>query len=408
MRLRPVVIAIVIAALAGGGWYYLRQQPTAGQTSASSGARPAVAVVTTAAESGVFPVRRRAIGVIETPASVVVRSRIASQIVAQHVQDGQMVKAGDPLFTLDDREARAAVARDEATVARDTALLARANADQDRARQLAARNAAAQSQVDLAVANARSAAAALAGAQAALASSKLQLGYTEIKAPMAGRIGAVRVAPGNLVGAGDLSGQGLVTITQIQPVRVAFTLPERDLAALRAAYNKEPPAVQVLAPGSGDELAASTLDFVDNAVDTGSGTIVARATFPNTDLRLWPGMFVDVALDLDKRPDTVSVPTIAVQQGQTSPFVYAVGKDGVVAARPVSVFAALDGRTALSGGLNAGEHVIVEGQQRVGPGVKVTETLRPPADNAAKEEAAKEDLATSGAPGGKPASANPT
>lgn len=405
MRLRPVVITLAIAAVAGGSWYYVRHQGGGVKTTAghAQNGRPGVAVITAAATAETFPVRRRAIGVIETPASVVVRSRIASQILEQHIQDGQMVKAGDPLFTLDDKEARAAVARDEAAIARDTALLARANADQERIKQLAARNTAAQSQVDLAVANARSAAAALAGSQAALAASRLQLSYTKIFAPMAGRIGAVRVPPGNLVGAGDLSGQGLVTITQIQPVRVTFTLPERDLGALRAAMLKQPPAVRVMSPNSGEELASSVIDFVDNAVDTGSGTIIARATFPNGDLRLWPGMFVDVALDLDQRPDTTVVPTVAVQQGQDSPFVYVVGKDGKVDSRPVKVFAALEGRTAITSGVNPGEHVIVEGQQRVGPGVRVTETLRTP-----DKSVEKEDMARTGAPRARPEKANPT
>ncbi|GHE63334.1 hemolysin D [Camelimonas fluminis] len=409
MRLRPVVIALAIAAVAGGGWYYARHQGGAGKadgkTTESRGqaGRPGVAVITAAATSETFPVRRRAIGVIETPASVVVRSRIASQILEQHIRDGQMVKAGDPLFTLDDKEARAAVARDEAAVARDTALLARANADQERVKQLAARNTAAQSQVDLAVANARSAAAALAGSQAALAASKLQLSYTKIDAPMAGRIGAVRVPPGNLVGAGDLSGLGLVTITQIQPVRVTFTLPERDLGALRGAMLRQAPTVRVMSPNSGEELASSIVDFVDNAVDTGSGTIVARATFPNGDLRLWPGMFVDVAMDLDQRRDTTIVPTVAVQQGQDSPFVYVVGKDGKVDSRPVKVFAALEGRTAIASGVSPGEHVIIEGQQRVGPGVRVNETLRPPDKNAEKE-----DMARTGAPRARPEKGNPT
>lgn len=375
MRVRPVLFALLIAGLAGGAWHFFRSGDA--KQAAAGPRRPPVAVITEEATKGAFPVRRRTIGVVETPASVVVRSRIASQIVTQHVRDGQMVKEGDLLFTLDDREARAAVARDEAAVARDEALLARANADQERARQLAARSAASQSQVDLAVANARSAAAALAGSKAALDASRLQLDYTRIRAPMSGRLGSVRVAPGNLVGAGDLSGQGLVTITQIQPVRVTFTLPERDLPALREAFRRAPPVVRVTAPNSDLALGESRIDFIDNAVDTSSGTILARATFANEDLRLWPGMFVDVTLDLDQRPDTVSVPTIAVQQGQDSPFVYVVGKDDVVSARPVTVFAALDGRTGLVSGVSAGEQVVVEGQQRIGPGVKVAPTLRP-------------------------------
>lgn len=407
MRVRPVIFALLIAGIAGGGWYYLQRSgasEAAKSGQSANAGRPSIAVVTEAATSGTFPVRRRAIGVIETPASVVVRSRIVSQIIEQNVRDGQMVKAGDPLFTLDDKEARAAVARDGAAVARDKALLARADADLSRIRQLATRNSAAQAQVDLAVANAGSAAAALAGSEAALSTSKLQLGYTRITAPMAGRIGAVRVAPGNLVGAGDLSGQGLVTITQIQPVRVAFTLPERDLPALRSAVSKAPPKVSVQAPNTKEELAASPLDFLDNAVDTGSGTITARATFANSDLRLWPGMFVDVSLDLDQRAGLVIVPTVAVQQGQDSPFVYVVAPDGVVAAKPVSVFASLDGRTAVSSGLNSGDQVIVEGQQRVGPGVKVKPTLRDAAATTVRD-----DLAKTGAPAVQPETkANPT
>lgn len=390
MRTRTAIVALVGLCVAGGLAYYYRERiPFLADrfggrtdTTASAPAKPAgeraVAVASFVARSEIFPIRRRTIGIVESPASVLVKSRIDSQIMTQHVTDGQMVNAGDLLFTLDDREIRAAVAKDEATLARDKALRDRANADLARQQELLARNAAAQSRLDQAIADAKSAEATVAADEAVVATNRLKLSYTQIKAPMSGRLGAVRIAPGNLVRANETSSeQGLVTITQVKPIRVAFTLPERELPLVRAAMlRKPPPPVRVYLPGTNDELAAGTIDFLDNQVDTGSGTIIAKANFPNDDLRLWPGMFVDVVVDLDMRPDTVTVPTPAVQVGQRGNYVFAIKPDKTVEARDVTVIGTEGGRTAIASGLDAGEHVVIEGQLRVAPGTLVRESVR--------------------------------
>jgi multidrug efflux system membrane fusion protein len=360
---------------------------------------PVIPVATAAAEEGAFPVRRRSIGLLESPAVVVVRSRIDSQMLEKHVTDGQLVRKGDLLFTLDDRELKATIARNEAQLAKDEAALQRANADLNRTQELIARNVAARQQLDEKVADAKAAEATVAADKAQLDNDRVRLGYTKITAPITGRIGTIRVTPGNLVSSSDT--QGLVTITQIRPIRVSFTLPERDLAALRAAArSKQPPAVRVYAAGNSKPLATGELDFVDSSVDTATGTIMAKATFANQDFSLWPGMYVDVEVDLATRPDTISVPTVALQTSQKGPFVFVVKPDSTAEMRVVETGGIVEDRTAIREGLKAGERVVVEGQLRLADGARVRDTsqpgektsqqsVAPSASDAARKEAAR-------------------
>jgi membrane fusion protein, multidrug efflux system len=190
-----------------------------------SAARGPVPVVSTLATVEDFPIRRRTIGTFETPAAVIIRARVDSQVLEQHVRDGQLVKKGDLLFTLDDRELQAALARNEAQLAKDQAELMRTELDLQRARDLVQRSAAPQTQLETATAGNRAAAATVKADQAQIQADQIRLGYAKIDAPMDGRIGTVRVAPGNLVSASDTG--GLTTLTQMQPLRVSFTLPAR-------------------------------------------------------------------------------------------------------------------------------------------------------------------------------------
>ena len=195
-------------------------------------------MVTVAAEQGEFPVRRRTIGLLESPAVVTVRSRIDSQIIEKHVNDGQLVRKGDLLFTLDDRELKAIIARNEAQLAKDEAARDRANADLTRTQELIARNVAARQQLDEKVADAKAAEATVEADKAQLENDRVRLGFTKIIAPITGRIGVIRVTPGNLVSAGGT--EGLVTITQIRPIRVSFTLARaRSCRRLRAGRRSE-------------------------------------------------------------------------------------------------------------------------------------------------------------------------
>src|SRR5690242_10923288 len=329
----------------------------------------AVPVVTELVQVDNFPIRRRTIGILESPATVIIRSRIDSQVLEQHVTDGDIVKKDDLLFTLDDREIKATIARDEATIAKDQAALTQADAALRRTQELISKNVAPQQQLEQATAAFKAAQQTVEADQAVLQADQLRLGYAELKAPITGRIGAIRVAPGNLVSANDAA--GLVTLTQMQPLRVSFTLPERDLAALRAAAQRTPPAtVRVYTAADPEPLSSGTLDFVDSSVDSSSGTIAAKATFPNEHYKLWPGQYVDVELDLAVMPNTATVPTLAIQSGQRGPYVFVAKADQSVEMRNVELAGAEGARTAISSGLNAGDRIVVQGQLRLSPGAR--------------------------------------
>lgn len=388
-RSKVLLVSLVIAAGAASGWWYLSQHQAKapGATAAStasegSGRRgrgggdgPPIAVVTAVTEKGDFPVRKRAIGFVETPASVTVRSRIDSQIMEQHVTDGQFVKAGDLLFTLDDRDTKAQIAKDEAMLARDQATHLRTQADLARYKQLLAKDAGTQQQVDQAVADEKSAAATVLADQATLDADKIKLSYTKITAPIAGRIGAIQVTPGNLVSANSTSGTGLVTITQIKPIRVTFTMPESELDSLKESLDSgEAPKVKALVPGAKGTPPIGTLNFVDSSVDQASGTIAAKAAFTNDDLSLWPGQYVDVELEAGTLKDVTIVPTVAVQAGQKGPYVYVVGDDNRVSLKQVTVALSYGERSAISAGLKPGEKVVTDGQIRLKEGVRVNDS----------------------------------
>ena len=201
------------------------------------------------------------------------------------------------------RRQRSLFARDEATIAKDQAALTQVDAALRRTQELISKNVAPQQQLEQATAAFKAAQQTVEADQAVRQADQLRLGYAELKALITGRIGAIRVAPGELVSANDTA--GLLTLTQMQPLRVSFTLPERDLAALRTAAQRTPPAtVRVYAAADPEPLSSGTLHFVDSSVDSSSGTIAAKATFPNEHYKLWPGQYVDVEVDLAAMPNT--------------------------------------------------------------------------------------------------------
>ena len=372
-RLPAIFVGLLAVGVAVGGLYWFSSPSTQraavqqNKTSQSAKRGAAVPVVTQLVTVEDFPIRRRTIGILESPATVIIRSRIDSQVLEQHVTDGDIVKKDDLLFTLDDREIKATIARDEATIAKDQAALTQADAALRRTQELISKNVAPQQQLEQATAAFKAAQQTVEADQAVLQADQLRLGYAELKAPITGRIGAIRVAPGNLVSANDTA--GLVTLTQMQPLRVSFTLPERDLAALRAAAQRTPPAtVRVYMAADPEPLSSGTLDFVDSSVDSSSGTIAAKATFPNEHYKLWPGQYVDVEVDLAVLPNTVTVPTVTIQSGQRGPYVFVAKADQSVEMRNVELAGAEGARTAISSGLKSGERIVVQGQLRLSPG----------------------------------------
>jgi multidrug efflux system membrane fusion protein len=401
-RLSALLSGFLAVALAAGLAYWFSSPSTeragigpkkASRSPTRSGSAP---VVTQLAKVEDFPVRRRTIGILESPATVIIRSRIDSQVLEQHVTDGEIVKKDDLLFTLDDREIKATIARDEATIAKDQAALTQAEAALRRTQELISKNVAPQQQLEQATAAYKAALQTVEADEAVLQADRLRLGYAELKAPITGRIGAIRVAPGNLVSASDTA--GLVTLTQMQPLRVSFTLPERDLAALREAAQRTPPAtVRVYTSGEPEPLSSGTLDFVDSSVDSSSGTIAAKATFPNETYKLWPGQYVDVEIDLATWPNTIAIPTLAIQSGQSGPYVFVAKEDQSVELRKVELAGADGNRTAVASGLHAGERIVVEGQLRLTPGTRWHEAEPVPgADQVSSSDTNKSAAAVKG------------
>lgn len=346
------------------------------QTATGGGAARGIAVTSATATVRDFPIRRYAIGFVASPAVTEINARIASQVVSIAVKDGQMVKAGDLLISLDDRALKAEVDRDKALLAKDQALLVSAGADMARAKDLAVKQAGTEQAYDEALAAEKAASATVDGDEAQLDANTVQLGFTSITAPIAGRLGAVSVSIGDLVAPANGGTQvaPLVTITQMDPLRVNFSLPERDLPTLQKALAAPSTSSVTLRRDSNpDPVATGRLDFVDSGVDTASGTIAARATVPNPDLSLWPGQYVDVVLQAGTMPHMVSVPTVAVQPSQKGPFVYVIKPDNTVEMRPVEVALTEGENSAIGSGLRSGERVVTEGQARLRDGAAVRE-----------------------------------
>jgi multidrug efflux system membrane fusion protein len=360
--------------------------PSAAQGGArgrGQGEAPRVAVVTAVAQSVDMPVTRASVGWVEPDATVTIRARIDGQVVEQKVRDGEIVKAGDVLFRIDDREIQAQIARDEAMLAKDQATLAKTQADVRRVQELLPRGSATQQQFDVVTADSKVAAANVAADQATLQADRIKLDYTTIKAPIGGRVGVVRVTPGNLVRAND-AGEGLVTITQLKPLRISFSLPERELDLVRTALARKGQApVRAYSSGAAQAVATGKLFFVDSAVDMQSGTVTAKAMFDNEDDQLWPGQYVRVEVDLGVRPGVTTVPLVAVSPGQGGSFAFVVKADGTVERRKVEVADTRGETAAIASGIRPGEKVVVEGQARLRDGSPVIEKPAPGAPAAA-------------------------
>lgn len=399
MRGKIVFAVIALACVAGAGLYLSPtalgkvQQLISGQQAASNGTEKtakapdnakgggggshSASIVSAAATTADFPIRRYAIGFVSSPAVVAINARVSSQIVSIAVKDGQMVKAGDLLISLDDRALKAQLAKDQATLVKDQAMLVSAQADLQRAKDLVAKQAGTQQTYDQALAAQKAAAATIDADKATIDADTVQLSYASISAPISGRLGAVNVSVGDLVttsNGNSSSSTPLVTITQMDPLQVNFTLPESNLALLhKALADPQQGDVTLTKDGDPTPIGKGTLDFVDSSVDTASGTIATRASVPNPDLSLWPGEYVNVVLDAGTMPQMTSVPTVAVQPSQKGPFVYVVKPDNTVEMRPVQVALTEGDNSAISQGLKGGEKVVVEGQTRLKDGAAVHE-----------------------------------
>jgi len=315
------------------------------------------------------PVSLHAIGNVESVASVALRSRVAGQILRVHIEDGADVRKGQLLFTIDPAPYEIAAAQADAQLARDAALLKKAEDDAARYAKLVEKEYVTREQYESATSQAASLAATIKADEAASKEARLSLSYCAITAPISGRAGSVNLRAGNLVKVNDDT--PLVTILQVRPVRVTFSVPEKYLATVREHAAAGQLAVRAAGRGETGTGHAGTLTFVDNAVDMTTGTIRLKAEFDNADTLLWPGQFVDVDLILAEQKDALLVPSTAIQVGQQGSYVFVVTAESIAEIRPVVVDRAIGDETVVTSGLDGGETVITDGQIRVVPGAKV-------------------------------------
>jgi len=375
-----------LSAFAGGG-----SQPAAGR-GAGRGALAAAPVRVSIAETRDVGMEARTLGTVLANSVVTIKSQIDGPLLSAGFKEGQMVRKGDLLFTIDPAPFAAALRQSEAQVARDQAQLASAQADADRAVMLADRGIVSAQQRDQLVANAKALAATVQADEAAADRARLNLGYTTIRSPVNGKTGPFLVFPGNQVHASDAA--GLITIQEIQPVKITFNLPQGDLPQLQDRLREGTLIAGVMARGDvgatltptdvSDKEIPVKVDFIGNAVDDRTGTIELRATFNNPDLRLVPGELVDVGIRLQTLKQVVSVPRESVNVGQNGNYVFVVDDSMKSEMRPVTVLYQDQFIAALGSGVKPGERVVTDGQLRLTPGAPVTITQAASGDVAPK------------------------
>ena len=342
------------------------------------------------------PVEVQVIGNVEAYSTISVKAQVGGQLTTVSFREGDYVKTGDLLFTIDQRPLEAALSLSTANVAKDEASLGQAQANlsrdtaqnkyteanaaryaelfqagvvsKDQSEQLRASADASGQALAADKAAIASAQAAIGASQAAIDNARVQLSYTSLRSPIDGRTGNLSVKQGNVVMANS---QELVTINQVEPIYVTFSVPEAQLTAIKRYMAQQKLPVRAGPQDDPENQETGTLTFIDNAVDMTTGTIKLKGTFTNSDRKLWPGQFVRVTLRLTTQPNAIVVPNQAVQTGQNGSFVYVVKQDRTVEMRPVTTGARVDQDMVVDQGLQLGETVVTEGQLRLAPGSRV-------------------------------------
>jgi multidrug efflux system membrane fusion protein len=335
---------------------------------AGAGRQPPVPVTVTRVQQQAVPVRIQTVGSGEPYATVAVKARVDGQIVGVKFKEGQEVRAGSVLFNIDPRPFEAALRQAEANQQRDLAQLAQAKRQEERYLELFQKNFVSKEAYAQYKTAAETAEAAVLASKAALENARLQLEYTTIRAPIDGYAGRIQIQKGNLVKANDTT--PLVVLNQVHPINVAFAVPEQILSVVRKHLDRGPLEVDATPPGA-TSPAVGKLVFIDNAVDTTTGTIKLKGLFENRDTALWPGQFVTVSLKLYEDKDALTVPSRAVQTGPNGQYVFVVRGDMSVEIRPVTVERSEGDLAVIATGLTKGEQVVTQGQLRLTPGAKV-------------------------------------
>jgi len=373
-----IVVAIALAALLWHPWSRTSPSGTGPTTSArhGGGRRGALATIpqpvhVAAATSGDVPIVLTALGTVTPLATVTVKTQLAGTLQNVAFREGQLVKAGDVLAQIDPRPYQISLANAEGVLAKDTALLQTARLDLKRYQALLAQDSIAAQQVDTQASLVKQYEGQVQSDRASIDTYKLDLAYARITAPVSGRVGLRQVDPGNYVTPSDAN--GIVVITQLQPISVVFTTSEDNLPAIVSRMH----AGAKLSTTAYDRnntipLEQGYLETIDNQIDTATGTIKLRAMFPNTGQMLFPNQFVNARLLIDTLHDAVIVPSSAVLNGANGPFVYVVKPDSTVTVRPVKVGPVDAERTSIASGLAVGERVVIDGSDRLKEGAKIT------------------------------------
>ncbi|MEO7433710.1 MAG: efflux RND transporter periplasmic adaptor subunit [Dokdonella sp.] len=309
-----------------------------------------------------MPLLANAVGTVEAINSVSIKSLVDGQMDQAFVKDGDTVVLGQALFRIDPRTAESSLHEAQAALARDQAALAQAKSQVDRYAPVAAKHYISADQMEQYRTNLASSAASVKVSQANVASAKLAVGFTDIRSPLAGKIGRILVQPGNLVKANDTS--ALVVINQIEPIYVTFALPGTLLGRVLSAQKSAPLSLSANIEGIAQPVEGKVA-FIDNAVDTTTGTIKLRGEFANVEHLLWPGQLVNVRLTLGTDANAIVVPDRVVQNGPDGPYVFVVKPDRHAEQRTVEVARLVEGDAVIAKGLAAGETVVLDGQLRV-------------------------------------------
>ncbi len=315
-----------------------------------------------------------AVGTVQPIASIAIKARLDSQVMQVHVAEGAQVKEGDLLFTLDSRQLRAQLDQISAQIAKDMAQIEQARRDLARAEDLANKGVNSTVQRDTAATTLKALEAQLAFDRAALANVQAQLTFTEIRAPVSGRIGSITAKQGSVVRMADT--QSLAIVNQMDPIYIAFSVPAPRLNEVRAILDRGPVRVEV---GTGENMSVGEIAFLENTMDLATGTVMAKARMANAAERLWPGAFIPAKIILGIDPNAVTMPASALQIGQAGPFVFVV-RDNRAVIVPIKVARTIGEEVVVASGLNGGERVVTSGQLRLADGVAITISTPKPAD----------------------------
>ena len=366
---RIVIVVVALALGVSGLLWWLESGHAAVGNGAQASGPPAIPVTIGVALSADVPVYLQGLGTVQAYNSVTVKSRVDGQIMQAFFTEGQDVNSGDRLFQIDPRQFQTSLEQAEAAKQKDEAQLVSAEADLTRFSRLVSSGFQTQQAYDNQKALVGEIQASIKADEAQIDTARLNLGYADIRAPIGGRTGARLVDPGNIVHATDNT--ALVTITQVRPIFVDFTISQDELGQIQHYQSQAPLAVEAVDGAGKEVLGRGKLSLIDNQIDQTTGTIHLKAIFDNTDDKLWPGQFLNARLILTTSKGAITVPSTAVQEGDDGYYAYVLEPDMTVERRIVDVARFRAGEAILAKGIDAGEKVITDGQYRLNPGVRV-------------------------------------